>query len=104
MGDTCESIHSMGGKAAAKNMTAEERKERARKAAEARWNANIPQATHEGSFKVGDVVIAAAVLPDGKRLLTQATFLRAIGRARSPRAGTGVLTTVDKTPFFLQAA
>jgi hypothetical protein len=48
-------------------------------------------------------IIAAAVLPNHKRLLTQATFLRALGRSRSPKAGTGVLTTVDGIPFFLQA-
>ncbi|AEI69208.1 hypothetical protein LILAB_36665 [Corallococcus macrosporus] len=37
------------------------------------------------------------------RLLTQATFLRAIGRSRSPKAGTGVLSTAEGLPFFLQA-
>lgn len=38
-----------------------------------------------------------------KRVLTQATFLRALGRSRSPKAGRGVLSTVDGIPFFLQA-
>lgn len=47
--------------------------------------------------------MSAAVLANGKRLLTQATFLRALGRSRSPKAGTGVLATVDGIPFFLQA-
>ena len=28
---------------------------------------------------------------------------RALGRSRSPKAGTGVLSTVDELPFFLQA-
>jgi hypothetical protein len=96
-------IASLGGKASAAKLTPEERTERARKAAEARWNAGVVQATHEGSFPLGNTELFAAVLPDGKRLLTQATFLRAIGRARSPKAGTGVLTTVDELPFFLQA-
>lgn len=99
-----ETIASMGGKAAAANMTATERKERAKKAAEARWHADVPQATHEGVVKIGNTEIFAAVLAGGKRLISQATFLRAIGRARSPKAGTGVLTTVDDLPFFLQAA
>lgn len=98
-----ETMASKGGKAAAANMTPEERKERARKAAEARWTVGVPQATHEGTFKIGNTELFAAVLPDGRRLVTQATFLRAIGRARSPKAGTGVLTTVDGLPFFLQA-
>jgi hypothetical protein len=42
-------------------------------------------------------------LPNGKRLLTQSTFNLAIGRSRTPKAGTGVLSTVDGIPFFLQA-
>jgi hypothetical protein len=97
------SIASMGGKAAAAKMTPEERKERARKAAESRWNADVPRATHQGTLMIGDKEISAAVLPGGKRIITQATFLRALGRSRSPKAGTGVLTTVDELPFFLQA-
>lgn len=75
----------------------------ARKGALARWDADIPQATHEGVIEIGDAQIFAAVLPSRKRLLTQATFLRALGRSRSPKAGTGVLSTVDGIPFFLQA-
>jgi hypothetical protein len=89
--------------ARAHSLTAEQRKEIARNAALSRWSSTVPQATHEGAFQIGDSSIAAAVLPDGKRLLTQASFLRALGRSRSPKAGTGVLTTVDGIPFFLQA-
>lgn len=96
-------IASLGGKASAAKLTPEERKARAKKAAEARWNADVPRATHEGWFKLGNVDIFAAVLSNGKRLISQGTFLRAIGRARSPKAGTGVLSTVDDLPFFLQA-
>jgi P63C domain len=94
---------SKGGKARAESLTPEQRKEIARQAAMARWGQDALQATHEGDFKIGDSVISAAVLPNGKRLLTQGTFLRAIGRSRSPKAGTGVLATVDGTPFFLQS-
>jgi hypothetical protein len=36
-------------------------------------------------------------------LLSQGTFLRALGRSRTPKAGTGGLSTVDSLPFFLQA-
>jgi hypothetical protein len=80
-----------------------ERKEIARKAALARWNAGVLQARNEGDFTIGDIVVSAAVLPNGVRLLTQGTFLQALGRSRSPKAGTGVLSTVDGLPFFLQA-
>lgn len=94
---------SKGGHARRDALTREQRKEIARKAASARWDQDVPRASHEGEFNIGDTVIAAAVLENGKRLLTQATLLRAIGRSRSPKGGTGVLNTVDGTPFFLQA-
>jgi hypothetical protein len=95
----------IGGHARAKALSSEKRKEIARKAAEARWGANVPQATHEGEFKIGSVVISAAVLPppDRKRLLSQGSFLLALGRSRTPKAGTGALSSVDGLPFFLQA-
>src|SRR5438045_9606339 len=60
-------------------------------------------ANFEGSFNIGPTELSAAVLQDETRIITQATFLRALGRARSPKAGTGVLSTVDELPFFLQA-
>lgn len=92
-----------GGHARADVLSAEKRQDIARRAASARWNKDIPTATHEGTFKIGDLELACANLPGGKRIITQATFLRAIGRSRSPKAGTGVLSTVDELPFFLQA-
>lgn len=92
-----------GGHARAEALTPEERKEIARRAASARWEGDLPIATHEGDFPLGDVVISCAVLPNGTRIITQATFLRALGRSRSPKAGTGILSTVDGVPFFLQA-
>ncbi|MBX3387592.1 MAG: hypothetical protein KF768_13570 [Phycisphaeraceae bacterium] len=98
-----KSKQEMGGKARAAALTPEEKKAIARKGAEARWGVDMPVASHEGEFLLGDKTISAAVLPNGKRLLTQATFLRALGRSRSPKAGTGVLSTVDGLPFFLQA-
>jgi hypothetical protein len=52
---------------------------------------------------VGGTDLAAAVLPNGQRLLSQGTFLKAIGRSRTPKGGTGGFSTVDGLPFFLQA-
>lgn len=92
-----------GGKARAASLTPEERKAIAKKAAGARWDGTLPVASHEGDFPIGDALLSCANLPDGKRIITQATFLRALGRSRSPKAGTGVLSTVDELPFFLQA-
>lgn len=87
----------------ANSMTAERRSEIARQAAESRWSADLPEADFEGEFLVGDKIVACAVLRDERRLITQATFLRALGRSRSPKAGTGVLSTAAELPFFLQA-
>jgi hypothetical protein len=92
-----------GGFARAAKLTQEERKAIARKAAQSRWVGDLPQATHEGEIPIGESMISCANLPGGRRIITQATFLRALGRSRSPKAGTGVLSTVDELPFFLQA-
>jgi hypothetical protein len=92
-----------GGNARAQALTPEERTAIARNAALARWDADVPRATHEGRFPIGGADVSAAVLENGKRLLTQATFLRALGRSRSPKSGTGVFSTVDGLPIFLKA-
>ncbi|WP_296445470.1 P63C domain-containing protein [Rhodoferax sp. UBA5149] len=96
----------IGGIARSASLSPEERKAIASKAALARWS-NDPQdtqvASHEGEFDLGEAKVQCAVLPNGTRVITQATFLRAIGRSRSPKAGTGVLSTVDELPFFLSA-
>jgi P63C domain len=92
-----------GGIARAEAMSPEKRKEQAEKAAKARWDKTLVQASHEGEFPIGQSVLSCANLPGGKRIITQATFLRALGRSRSPKAGTGVLSTVDGLPFFLSA-
>lgn len=91
------------GKARMSALTPAQRRENARMAAESRWSADLPMADFEGTFSIGSVELSAAVLRDETRIITQATFLRALGRSRSPKAGTGVLSTVDELPFFLQA-
>lgn len=92
-----------GGKARARALSPQRRREIAMKAANSRWNADLPQATHEGQLKLGSKAVQAAVLPNGKRLLTQGTFLKALGRSRTPKGGTGALSTVDGLPSFLAA-
>ena len=94
----------VGGKARAAALSAEDRKEIARNAAQARWEGeSLPVATHEGELPIGESLLSCGNLPDGRRIITQSTFLKALGRSRSPKAGTGVLSTVDDLPFFLQA-
>jgi hypothetical protein len=81
---------SKGGQARAARLDPEERSAIAREAALKRWgDANVPVATHSGSMQIGDREIACAVLAGGKRVLTQETFLTAIGRAGKAKGGTG---------------
>ena len=61
----------------------------------------IPRATHQGDLVLGDASITCAVLEDGTRLLSQGGFLKAIGRSRTPKAGSGA--TVAEVPPFLAA-
>ncbi len=103
MDDSDLSTQAKGGRARANAMTKAERAESARTAALARWSSDLPQATHDGILALGGRELVAAVLPNAKRLLSQGTFLQAIGRSRTPKAGTGGFSTVDALPFFLQA-
>ena len=101
--DKRKSRQAKGGLVRASRMTKEQRIESARAAALARWTSDLPQATHDGVLELGGRTLIAAVLSNGKRLLSQGTFLQAIGRSRTPKAGTGGFSTVDSLPFFLQA-
>jgi P63C domain len=91
---------SSGGKARAAKLTAEERQQIARRAAEARWDADIPEAAHTGVLSIAGRDIACAVLEDGRRVLTQESFLLAIGRSRKGKGGQS-LTSPDGLPPFL---
>lgn len=94
---------SKGGENRAKNLSSEDRSEIARQAAEARWGNAIPKATHIGRIAISDREITCAVLENGERVLTQETFLTAIGRAAKAKAGTGSTSMVDGLPPFLSA-
>ncbi|HEX8030330.1 MAG TPA: P63C domain-containing protein [Vicinamibacterales bacterium] len=103
MAENNNSKQAKGGKARALSLTREERVAAAKAAAAARWSGDLPQATHDGVLELGGRTLVAAVLGNGKRLLSQGTFLQAIGRSRTPKAGTGGFSTVDTVPFFLQS-
>jgi hypothetical protein len=92
-----------GGKARAEVLSAAEKSAIARKAADARWGKDFLVASHDGPLNIAGHEMVAAVLPNGMRLLSQGTFLQALGRSRTPKGGTGGLSTVDGLPFFLQA-
>jgi hypothetical protein len=91
-----------GGKARAASLTPEVRREIARQAASSRWGQELPQAVRDGDLVIAGRLFACAVLQTGKRVLTQNTFLTAIGRSSRPKAGTGI-KTVDGLPSFLAA-
>jgi hypothetical protein len=93
---------SKGGKARAASLSPEARKEIARQAASSRWGQDLPRALADGQLMIAGRLIACAVLETGKRVLTQDTFLTAIGRSARPKAGTGI-TLLDGLPPFLAA-
>ena len=78
-----------GGRARAARLSPAERSEIARRAAGSRWHTDM-SATICGSpeqpLRIGDAEIECYVLDDGTRVLTQASFLRALGR--HPKANT----------------
>lgn len=93
-----------GGRARAKKLSAKERSEIARQAAEARWGSerkshHLIRATHEGELPLGKLRIPCAVTEDGTRLLTQHGFLMAIGRSGKPAGGRG--SSFEKVAPFL---
>lgn len=92
-----------GGFARARALSTDRRREIARKAADARWGDDAPVATHDGDLQIGEATIFAAVLPDGTRVISQSTMLRALGRHAAPPAGQGGASTFDELPVFLNA-
>lgn len=84
-----------GGVAAAESMTAEERKDRARKGATARWHGEIRKATHGSSdhpLKIGEIEIPCYVLDDETRVLSQRGVVGSLGMKQGSRGGAGQLS------------
>jgi hypothetical protein len=74
-----------GALARANALTSEEKRRIAQKAASARWNKNVPEAVYGSADKplvIGGHQVQAYVLDDETRVLTQASFLEALGRHR----------------------
>jgi hypothetical protein len=95
---------SKGGSTRAATLTPEDRRAIAREAAEARWGNVLPMATHSGNLVIAGRLIACAVLENGKRVLTQETFLKTVGRAGKAKGGRGSSAlSVDGLPPFLAA-
>jgi hypothetical protein len=95
-----------GGVAAAESMTPEERKERARKGAAARWSGEIKRATHGSSnhpLKIGQIEIPCYVLEDETRVLSQRGVIGSLGMKQGSRGGadrlSGFLAGKTLSPF-----
>lgn len=91
-----------GGRARAIALSGAERRAIAKKGAQARWNKELPRATHEGTLKLGSIEIPCAVLEDGRRLLTQSGVMLALGRARQAK-GRSYYDADVNLPAFLTA-
>lgn len=97
-----------GAAARAGSLTPARKKEIAEKAARTRWGASeVPTAEYTGTLKLGDLEIPCAVLPDGRRLLSQRGIMGALGR----KYGGKDFRTTDapddaggKLPFYLAAS
>lgn len=101
-----------GGKARAEALTAEQRSEIARYAAEKRWEsvtAALPKETHAGVLRIGDKEIPCSVLDNKTRVfstrgLTRAVGGRATGTPKVSLSGARklppFLTTVSVKPFI----
>jgi hypothetical protein len=79
---------SKGGKARAEKLSAARKREIALMGVEARREkakGPLPKATHEGVLMIGDAEIACANLDNGLRVLTQSSFMLALGRARQAK-------------------
>ncbi len=63
----------------------------------------IPQATHIGVLKIGEIEIPCAVLEGGTRVLTQSGFLRALGRSARPSGQGKQKAGFEQLPAFLRA-
>lgn len=82
-----DSGRSAGGQARAASLSPEERTASAKRAAAARWE-DVPEAvcgSPDSPLVIGDIAIECYVLEDGTRVITQSSFLRAMGRASTVR-------------------
>lgn len=82
MPDEAKAFGAQGGRKRALNMSKQERSDAAKRAAVARWGADLPVAEYTGTLKIGDLEFPCAVLSDGKsetRVLTQSDFMTGMG-------------------------
>jgi hypothetical protein len=91
---------SKGGLARAETLTPEKRTEIAKIAAAKRWG--IPASIKEGELKIGDIRLSCAVLDNQTRVMSRASFIKALGRTGKAKGGRKY-DDEFKTPVFLTA-
>ncbi len=89
-----------GGFARAQSLTSEQRKDIAKKAADARWRANPPRATHSGTLEIGATQIPCFVLEDGTRVISGRGMTRAIGMKGRGQGVTRITAHKAISPFL----
>lgn len=100
------SPQSEGGRARAEKLSPAKRTAIARQAALARWQGDLPFATHDGPLILAGKQLTCAVLNTRIRVLTQESFLTSMGRSAKAPGGTGIYgggERVEGLPPFLAA-
>ena len=92
-------LSSLAGKARAKSLTQERRKEIAKKAGMAKGTKGLPKASHGGTLKLGDKEIECGVLPGGIRVISLASIQNALGLSK-PGPEMRRKSEVTKSPTF----
>lgn len=72
-----------GGRARAEKLSDERKREIAKQGAAARWNADVPIAEYNGFIPFGSELIPCAVLPDGRRVLSERGVTKGFGLKRA---------------------
>ncbi len=93
---------SKGGAARAANLSSDELKAAASKAAKARWDARkqlqdparVPSALRQGKLEIGDITIDCYVLDNGKRVIHKRGMARALGMKST--GGNAFLKTMNR--------
>jgi hypothetical protein len=94
-----KSPQSLGGSARAKSLTSEQRRDIAKRAAQARWARitdpdGLPRASHQGKLPIGDAEIEVYRLHDGRRLIAKGAMARALNL--KSEGGSAFLRTVTR--------
>lgn len=98
-----EDYHAKAGRISMAQRSPEEKTALGKKAYQEKANPTIPRATHTGILKIGDQQIECAVLNDGRRVLSQRSIRKIMGRGE-PSSKDIQKSRSDQIPTFLAAS